>query len=374
MMETYDRKVIPLYANHMAELGNGANIDVETVAPVPIDFDFQLHSFNNVDLGGEVADMDLSARLSWYDSRFTDFKPGFGNKIYIEMDKIWHPNLFISNQILDANVKDQPADCIIMTDQTCPNGSWYKTNAENKLCSNVRCVGVIRVIAKFGAKPQAFPYDIQKPNLEIKSKNYPSSMVKLHTNSLNIANKAPIGNLTHGQSDVDTVKHQLFISNSEWNLRMFSLGVSDFNDRIAGDEVSALKIEFIIVRNTPKLNLTLYVPIFILMVLFLGSILVPIASGEKLGFQITLLLASYFYFDFFQTQLPPFEKTTDTPMALIFFMVIIINQFGTIIVSIWEQRLETNGWDRACFNKLVQMVTRDLRGPFQSFFSQNISR
>ena len=56
-----------------------------------------------------------------------------------------------------------------------------------------------------------------------------------------------------------------------------------------------------------------------------------VASGEKLGFQITLLLASYFYFDFFQNQLPPFEKTTDTPMALIFFMVIIINQFGTII-------------------------------------------
>ena len=54
--------------------------------------------------------------------------------------------------------------------------------------------------------------------------------------------------------------------------------ISDFNDRIAGDEVSALKIEFVIVRNTPKLNLTLYVPIFILMVLFLGSILVPSKS------------------------------------------------------------------------------------------------
>ena len=60
------------------------------------------------------------------------------------------------------------------------------------------------------------------------------------------------------------------------------IGISDFNDRIAGDEVSALKIEFVIVRNTPKLNLTLYVPIFILMVLFLGSILVPSKSGHNL--------------------------------------------------------------------------------------------
>ena len=63
----------------------------------PLSFLYKL-----VDLGGEVADMDLSARMSWYDSRFTEFKPRFGNKIYTEMDKIWHPNLFISNQILDA--------------------------------------------------------------------------------------------------------------------------------------------------------------------------------------------------------------------------------------------------------------------------------
>ena len=75
-------------------------------------------------------------------------------------------------------MKDQAADCIIMTNETCPDGSWHKMDGEDRLCSNVRCVGVIRVMAKFGANPQAFPYDIQKPNLEIKSKNYPSSMVK----------------------------------------------------------------------------------------------------------------------------------------------------------------------------------------------------
>ena len=75
-------------------------------------------------------------------------------------------------------MKDQAADCIIMTNETCPDSSWHKMDGEDRLCSNVRCVGVIRVMAKFGANPQAFPYDIQKPNLEIKSKNYPSSMVK----------------------------------------------------------------------------------------------------------------------------------------------------------------------------------------------------
>ena len=40
-------------------------------------------------------------------------------------------------------------------------------------------------------------------------------------------------------------------------------------------QVSTVKIEFEFERNTPKINLTLYVPIMILLVLFLGSILIP---------------------------------------------------------------------------------------------------
>ena len=56
-----------------------------------------------------------------------------------------------------------------------------------------------------------------------------------------------------------------------------------------------------------------------------------VASGEKLGFQITLLLSSYIYFDVFQDMLPPFEVTGDTPAALIFFIILIVIQFFTII-------------------------------------------
>ena len=41
-------------------------------------------------------------------------------------------------------------------------------------------------------------------------------------------------------------------------------------------------------------------------------------------------------------------------------------------VSIWEQRLETNGWDRACFHRIVQFVTKDLKGWFQSYNRQNL--
>ena len=40
-------------------------------------------------------------------------------------------------------------------------------------------------------------------------------------------------------------------------------------------KVSTIRVDMEFERNTPKLNLTLYVPILILLALFLGSILIP---------------------------------------------------------------------------------------------------
>ena len=135
-------------------------------------------------------------------------------------------------------------------------------------------------------------------------------------------------------------------------MHSFQVSHKAVDERLADSVgVSTIRVDLTFERNTPKLNLTLYVPIFILLALFLGSILIPskffqnradtdglpfnilysVASGEKLGFQITLLLSSFIYFDVFQDLLPPFERTTDTPAALIFFIVLIIVQFFTII-------------------------------------------
>ena len=47
-------------------------------------------------------------------------------------------------------------------------------------------------------------------------------------------------------------------------------------ERLADNvKVSTIVVNMIFERNTPKLNLTLYVPILILLALFLGSILIP---------------------------------------------------------------------------------------------------
>lgn len=95
------------------------------------------------------------------------------------------------------SVKDVIDDCEIMTDANCHQGAWHKyshhrrkrdsndvnierepRHGNKQLCVNVRCIQVMRVMAKFGAKPQAFPYDIQFPYLEFKSRAYPLSLLQ----------------------------------------------------------------------------------------------------------------------------------------------------------------------------------------------------
>ena len=116
----------------------------------------------------------------------------FGHLIFTLQTKFWITSKFKLLEIpfiLFRSVKDVPDDCVIIyspTDTKCNDGSWYSKSRrkrhvdedDHEFCVNVRCIQVMRVLAKFSAKPQAFPYDIQRPYLEFKSKAYPLSLLK----------------------------------------------------------------------------------------------------------------------------------------------------------------------------------------------------
>ena len=46
--------------------------------------------------------------------------------------------------------------------------------------------------------------------------------------------------------------------------------------------------------------------------------------GEKLGFQVTLLLTVVIYIDYLQNNIPVFDHISQTPNLLLFFVVIIL--------------------------------------------------
>ena len=59
-------------------------------------------------------------------------------------------------------------------------------------------------------------------------------------------------------------------------MHSFQVSHKAVDERLADSiGVSTIRVDLVFERNTPKLSLTLYVPIFILLALFLGSILIP---------------------------------------------------------------------------------------------------
>ena len=71
--------------------------------------------------------------------------------------------------------------------------------------------------------------------------------------------------------------------------------------------------------------MTLYTPIYVLMILLPLGVLIPgsysnslildiistyfsVQSGEKMGFQVTLLLATFLYVEYFQNNMPTFSE------------------------------------------------------------------
>ena len=110
-------------------------------------------------------------------------------------------------------------------------------------------------------------------------------------------------------------------------------------------------------RNAPFFTLTLFVPILLLTVLAPVGLILPgynnsssasgrlsliitsllklvlADAGEKMGLQITILLADIIYVDILQSTVPVFDSYGNTPLILNFFIVSIILNCICLLVS-----------------------------------------
>ena len=110
---------------------------------------------------------------------------------------------------------------------------------------------------------------------------------------------------------------------TEWNWQKTWYKLGETQSQLRNNEkISTLNIYFQHRRYKPFVDLTLYTPIYVLVILLPLGVLIPgnlvvkfdrnlnlylVQSGEKMGFQITLLLATFFYVDYFQANMPTFS-------------------------------------------------------------------
>ena len=111
-------------------------------------------------------------------------------------------------------------------------------------------------------------------------------------------------------------------NSTEWNWEKVWYKTGETESQLRNNElISTLNIYLQNRRYKPFVDLTLYTPIYVLMILLPLGVLIPgtnfmtyslehffsVQSGEKMGFQITLLLATFFYVSYFQENMPTFS-------------------------------------------------------------------
>ena len=118
----------------------------------------------------------------------------------------------------------------------------------------------------------------------------------------------------------------------EWDIKGYFYDTSsDYSlreDTLYDEKFSVINMGFIVARNTPKLVVVLLIPAFCLVILSNCALLIPVESGEKLGYSVTLLLALFIYKETTENMIPPWKRYKETPRIVMCFTGITIGTFN----------------------------------------------
>ena len=99
--------------------------------------------------------------------------------------------------------------------------------------------------------------------------------------------------------------------------------VRELRDHVSGSKFSTIELKLAFERNNPYYTMTLILPIVMLTIMAPLGLILPVESGEKMGFQVTLLLTVVIYVEYLQNNIPVFDTLEDSPYLLRFFVVMI---------------------------------------------------
>merc|ERR1739838_1288584 len=100
------------------------------------------------------------------------------------------------------------------------------------------------------------------------------------------------------------------------------------------------------------------IPILVLTLLAPIGLILPVESGEKLGFQVTLLLTVVIYIDYLQNNIPVFDSLGKTPNLLLFFVIMILLMTLSLLVTTHTLFLyHVNSYESQNFSKSEASVS-----------------
>ena len=118
--------------------------------------------------------------------------------------------------------------------------------------------------AVFSTDISSYPYDTQVAEVNIASTDYSTEKVRITTRRWESLSQRISGHWINGHENLTHVKHDQYLSNSEWNFFAYKFEIVDAQSIINKKYFSQLTIKFALTRAEPYYTLTMFVPIMVM--------------------------------------------------------------------------------------------------------------
>lgn len=286
---------------HTAIFGTSYNKYVRPSATTYVDIELNLLSLNDLDMKNQVMSTSGWLTITWNDPRLTWTAASYGNieYIYTKQDKIWRPELIIDNSVEDM----------------APIG-------DTEIFFKIKNTGAVRwdppgqYVTHCDIDVSYYPFDYQKCSIEITTFAFTTDVVIL--------------NKTKDSVNVDDFKE-----NGEWVLDSSSVVEQVLTEN--GEMFSQLEFKLIFKRRPGYYLTNVVYPVILVSLLTNLVFLLPVDSGEKISYILTVLLAQAVLLTLVGDSMPTTSK--HTPVIGIYISFVLVMAALAIVITIVNLRL-----------------------------------
>ncbi|CAG2208751.1 CHRNA6 [Mytilus edulis] len=269
--------------------------------PVTVSARYNLQYLNSVNVKSQTMSTTGWFNLFWFDSRLEWEPSSYGGieDIYVSEDLVWHPNLIVLNSILELE-KNFGAERIIRI--------FYfgVLRWEPIAILSTSCVMVVAF----------FPFDVQRCYIELASLDLPSTAV----------------NLTFLHTPINKGVHT---PQGDWELKRTEHRSTGL---MAGSvKYSLLKFGLVVKRLPGHYFMIVIFPNIITAVLSFATFFLPLKSGVRIGYILTVVLALVVLLTLFADTLPSSSKYPSVLVVL--FTITLGMAFLLVIITIYVMGL-----------------------------------
>ncbi|BFZ04194.1 hypothetical protein BsWGS_07233 [Bradybaena similaris] len=294
------------YADTMALFNDKMNSSVYSIDVRPIhnqsrvlrvNVSFSLLTIVDVDDVSQSFHCNGLIKFVWRDEMLAWDPDEYGGQtmIHPQAKDIWRPRVILSNTLEDRDIfADDNAPILLTYDGVV---RWYPGSTFKSACA----LNMIK-----------YPFDTQICFIELIAMSY----------TLNELQFVP------GAQPVYT---EFYVASGEWVLQNATLTLHN-NTNFDGFNLGALVIAFSIKRNPTLIFVNIILPVVLLSFLNLWVFVIPVKSGEKIGFGTTVLTSLSVFMTTMGTMLPAISDKL--PLVVSYLMLLFFISILTVITSI----------------------------------------